>query len=77
MKTKKYECQTCDQTEENTTDTPSECSWCQTGMKLIGEYESGMSVEEARSYLADISPDRFFGFPEGTIAKMQGIPKLK
>jgi hypothetical protein len=82
MNTKHYKCETCDQTEESTTETPSECSWCLTPMTLVSSETTngtigGMSVAEAKIYLASKTPDEFFGLPEGTIAKKQGSGPLR
>jgi hypothetical protein len=37
----------------------------------------GMTVAEAKIYLASKTTDEFFGFPEGTIAKKQGSGPLR
>ena len=77
MKKHYYKCQTCDQTIEappecNTND----CSWCQTPMaldRIEDDGKGGMSLDEAKAYLASLSVDRRLGLNDGDIARMQGM----
>lgn len=73
-----FACPTCGQTCQSTY-AAEDCTRCQAPMDLVkpGEKAGGMTLEEARAYLEARGLEAFISGGADTIAKMQGIDRLR